>query len=296
MRGQSSNISFPLQFFAHAATQALLNLFDNYVILKPDQLKTVADEESAVNFIVTMLESYGVLRGVIYDPEQEEVASKEGEDDLFKYYAELVMRFLPSLGLDLCEAEGDFEGLRALERLMVAYFLGSNLKSQNCKYADYTLFDLVVFLSGSPRTRQRMEDNIVINPSGTVGGGMFWDKWCEVVVRMIKECLRRQHGGLDDISMEKDIGGLSVMAALKHHSRLSLQKGKLGKEHSHDFVKEEPRMIIAEQVEKLDPFSRGRKEAVVFYDKPRGSPYTGLTKVMVLRFLERKMQEFALKH
>ena len=285
-----------MQFFAHTATQALLNLYDNYIILKPNMLETVADEESAINFVVSMLESYGVLQGVIFDPDQEVVDSKPGEDDLFNYYAELVMRFLPSLGLDLCEAEGDFEGLRALERLMVAYFLASNLKSQNCKYADYTLFDLVVFLSSSPRTQRRMEDNIVINPSGTPGGGMFWDKWCEVVVRMVKECLRRQHGGLDDLSVEKDIGGLSVMAALKHHSRLSLQKGKLGKEHSHDYVKEEPRMIIAEQVRKLDPFSRNRKEAVVFYDKPRGSPCTGLTRMMVLRFLERKKQEFALKH
>ena len=289
------------QFFAHIASEAILNLYDNYTALNPEACKSVVNQESAVGFVVTMLESYGVLQGIFFNPDQEDQEDQEeaiinGEDDLFKYYVELIQRFLPSLGLDLCEAVGDSEGLRALERLMITYFLAGNIQSQNCKYADYTLFDLVVFLSSSPRTQQRMEENIVINPSGTPEGGMFWDKWCEVVVRSVKNCLRRQHRGMDDISLEKDIGGLSVSAALKHHSRLSLQRGTLGKEHSHDYVKEEARMIIKEEVMKLDPFSRDREEPVVFFDKPRGSLYSGLTGAEVERFLMRKKKEFALKH
>ena len=125
-----------------------------------------------------------------------------GEDDLMLYYRELVTRFLPSLALDLCEQEGDAEGLVALLRLFYGYFLGSNLRSQNVKYLDFVLFDLVTLFSSSERSRRRMELNTVINPTGARRGGMFFDKYCELVVRQVKGCLHRQQGGLDDILLE----------------------------------------------------------------------------------------------
>ena len=155
-------------------------MFDNYVLLKPAVLTSVVDEASATTFVVDLLNFYGVLEGMIFDPDKQEVVKQPGEDDLYTTYQEIVTRFLPSLALDLCEQEGDGEGLLAVERLMVSYFLASNLKSQNVKYADFTLFDVVLFLSSSERTRQRYMDNACINPSGTPGGGMFWDKYCEV--------------------------------------------------------------------------------------------------------------------
>ena len=284
--------------YAEVGSLALGNMFDNYLKLFPQVLATVHNEVSAKEFVVRMLEHYKVLEGMVFNPEleEEEVPRGKGEDDLYVYYLEFVIRFLPSLALDLCEEEGDAKGLLAIERLMCAYFLASNLKSQNVKYADFTLFDVVNLLSSSDRTKQRMMDNPVLNLSGTSKGGMFFDKYCEVVVRMIKECLVRQHGGLDDILIAKDIGGLSVLASLNHHQRMSLLKGKIGKEHSQDYVKESARVILTEQIRRLDPFSCSREVAVVFHEKPRGNPYAGLKKKEAVRFITRKGKEDSLKY
>ena len=282
--------------YAEVASLALGNMFDNYLKLFPQVLATVHDEDSAKQFVVKMLEYFRVLEGMVFNPDIEEVPRKRGEDDLYAYYLEFVIRFLPSLALDLCEEEGDAVGLLAIERLMCAYFLASNLKTQNVKYADFTLLDVVNLISSSDRTKQRMMNNPVLNISGTSKGGLFFDKYCEVVVRMIKECLVRQHGGLDDILITKDIGGLSVLASLNHHQRMSVLKAKIGKEHSQDYVKEATRVILTEQILKLDPFSCSRKEPVLFHEKPRGNPYAGLKKNETIRFIKRKGKEHSMKY
>ena len=54
---------------------------------------------------------------------------------------DMVTRFLVSLAFDLCEAEGDAEGLRALRRLMICYFLAEKPGSLLSKYASFTLLD-----------------------------------------------------------------------------------------------------------------------------------------------------------
>ena len=138
----------------------------------------VVDEASAVEFVVAMLNNYGVLERLSFNPDRQEGDGRE--DDLYCYYRELVVRFLPSLALDMCEEEGDAEGLLSIEKLMTFYFLASNLPRQDCKYADYTLYDVILYLGGSERTKARMRENVVINPSGTAGGGMFPDKYCEI--------------------------------------------------------------------------------------------------------------------
>ena len=224
-----------------------------------------------MSFVVNMLKSFGVLQGLFYNPDSESDGPRQtDEDDLFCYYREIVIRYLPSLGLDLCEEEGDAKGLLTLEKLMVFYFLGSNLSSQIVKYSDYTLYDVILFLSSSERTRQRMTDTPVINVSGTAKGGQFMDKYCEIVVRQIKEPLRRQHGGLDDILMEKDIGGLSVISSVTQHQKASMLKDKIGKERSHDYVGEQAKLVLKEQITRLDPFNKSRTEMVIFNEKVRG--------------------------
>ena len=113
----------------------------------------------------------------------------------------MVERFLLSLCFDVCEEEGDAEGLRALRRVMVCYFLADKPERQDSKYASFTLIDLVVELAESERTRQRMNLYVTVNPSGTVGGGLFREKFEEHCIRAVKECLRNTHGGIDDIKL-----------------------------------------------------------------------------------------------
>ena len=92
------------------------------------------------------------------------------------YFQDMVSRLLLSLAFDCCEAEGDAEGLRALRRVMVCYFLANKPHRLDSKYASFTLIDLVVELSESERTRKHMDLYVVINPSGSRGGGLFRDK------------------------------------------------------------------------------------------------------------------------
>ena len=207
----------------------------------------------------------------------------------------MVTRFLLSLAFDICEEEGDAEGLRALRRVMVCYFLAKKPERQDSKYAAFTMIDLAVELSASERTRKRMDLYVTINPSGTAGGGLFRDKYEEHCVRAVKGCLRSTHGGLDDIKLEKEIGGLSVITEIVQHNRSSVLRGRVGKEHAKDMVGDSVREQLEENAAKFNPFKRDRVIKYVFLDKSKGSPYKGLTVANLEKFIENKKREYKQK-
>ena len=66
----------------------------------------------------------------------------------------MVASYLLSTAFDVLESEGDAEGLRALRRIMVLYFVAHKPNKLDSKYASFTLNDLVVELSQSERTRK----------------------------------------------------------------------------------------------------------------------------------------------
>ena len=167
---------------------------------------------------------------------------------------------------------------------------------KNMYNASFTVIDLVVELSESIRTKQRMDLYVVVNPSGTRGGGLFRDKYEEHCIKYVKDALRKTHGGLDDIKLEKEIGGISVMTALQHHSRDSLLRGKTGKEHSKDMIGDSVREQIEENVSKYNPFNTKRAVKHVYYDKPKVSPYAGLVEEDLERFIARKKKEYDSKY
>ena len=229
------------QFIAAVQTSYLVNMFDNYMEENSKLLDEVKDTDSAVNFVLGMLEAFDIK--LHYNPSEPTLEKKKGEDDMFVYCQDMVSRLLLSLVFDVCEEEGDAEGLRALRRVMVSYFLAKKPERQDSKYAAFTLIDLVVELASSERTRKRMDLYVVINPSGTKSGGLFRDKFEEHCVRSVKSCLRNTHGGLDDLKLEKEIGGLSVMTGILQHNRSSVLRGKEGKEHSKDLVARGERVL-----------------------------------------------------
>ena len=215
---------------------------------------------------------------------------------MHEYCKEMVERFLLSLVFDICEEEGDAEGLRALRRVMISYFLAQKPDRQDSKYASFTLIDLVVELAASERSRRRMDLYVVINPSGTQAGGLFRDKFEENCIRAVKDCLRNTHGGLDDIKLEKEIGGLSVLTGMHQHIRSCSLRGKVGKEHAKDLVGETAREILEENVAKYDPFNKEREMKHNFLDKSKGNPFYGLTETDMDRFIKRKKQEYNNKY
>ena len=109
------------QFLTAVQCSYLANMFDTYVDKNPDKLNDVTNTEEATKFILGMLDEFNIQ--LFYDPSREEPEKVEGEDDLFNYCKDMVSRLLLSLVFDICESEGDAEGLRALRRVMVCYFL-----------------------------------------------------------------------------------------------------------------------------------------------------------------------------
>ena len=282
------------QYLAAVQTSYLVNLFDNFMEKNEKMLDDVSSTDSALKFVHEMLDAFEIQ--FFYDPSRPVSDKVEGEDDLFVYCKDMVERFLLSLVFDACEKEGDAEGLRALRRVMVSYFLARKPERQDSKYASFTLIDLVVELAESERTRRRMDLYVVVNPSGTVGGGLFRDKFNEHCIRAVKDCLRNTHGGLDDIKLEKEVGGLSVLAGIQQHSRSSMLRGKEGKEHSKDLIGDNVREMLEENMAKHDPFNRSRKEKHIFMDKSRGGPFQGLTEFDLERFIKRKKREYSCKY
>ena len=162
----------------------------------------------------------------------------------------MVARYLLSLAFDVMEAEGDAEGLRAVRRIMVCYFLANKPNRLDSKYSSFTFNDLVMELSESERTRKRMDLYVTINPSGTKGGGLFRDKFQEHCIGAVKRCLRTTHGGIDDLKLEKEIGGLSVITQIVQHNRRSVMRGRIGKERSKDMIGDGVRELLEENVAK----------------------------------------------
>ena len=282
------------QFLAEVQKSYLLNLFDNYQEKDKQKLVKVDSFESAVNFVLKMLDEYNIQ--LFYDPTKPLPAKQKGEDDMFIYCRDMVTRYLLSLAFDVCEEEGDAEGLRALRRVMVGYFLAKRPERQDSKYAAFTMIDLVVELAASERTRRRMDLCVVVNPSGTLGGGLFRDKFEEHCVRSVKGCLRSMHGGIDDIKLQKEVGGLSVLTELVQHDRRSVLRNRLGKEHAKDLVGDSVRDQLEENVGKFDPFNRKRKTEHTFFDKSKGGPFVGLTEKDLERFIARKKKEYVSKY
>ena len=117
------------QFIAEVQKSYLVNMFDNYQNNKIGKLEAVASNESAVAFVLDMLDAFNIQ--LYFDPNKPMAERQKGEDDLFMYCRDMVSRFLLSLAFDVCEEEGDAEGLRTLRRIMVSYFLAKKPERQD---------------------------------------------------------------------------------------------------------------------------------------------------------------------
>ena len=71
----------------------------------------------------------------------------------------------------------------------------------------------------------------------------------------------------------------------------SMLSAGTGSHSSHDYIGDERRKAIADEVAKIDPFSKKRPQ-IEFYDKSRGSPFSGLNMVKVDKFVQRNKKNF----
>ena len=187
------------------------------------------------------------------------------------------------------EEEGDSLGLHALRIVLIPYFLARKEK-QDSKYAADLLSDLVMELSASPRTRTRMDQLVCVNPSGRPGQAIARDKRCEHEVSRAKEEMRSLHGPLKDSLVEKRITGQNSLHLILEHDRSSLLLNKLN-QSSYDFIGPERRQSIAEELAKVEPFSKSRPK-VSFDEKSTGSVFSSLTMEKLDKFVTLKKSNF----
>ena len=189
------------------------------------------------------------------------------------------------------EGEGDAFGLRGLKIAMVCYFLNRKQNRQDSKYAQALLFDLVLELSASERTRARMENTVCINTSGKPGYGKHRDMVNEHIVRETKSAIRGMHSNLKDLNVDKTITSLSIVTQVTAHDMKSMLCEFSASQSSHDYIGDERRKVMAEEIAKINPFSKNRNK-IEFYDKSRGSPFSGLNLGKVETFVVRNGKNF----
>ena len=192
------------------------------------------------------------------------------------------------------EEEGDALGLRGIKVAMIGYFLNRKQHRQDSKYAAGLLLDLVLELGASERTRTRMENTVCVNTCGKPGGGKHRDMVNEHIVKTTKTAIRGMHSNLKDLNVDKTISSLSIVNQETEHDIKSMLCESSGSHASNDYIGIERREVMREEISKMNPFSR-KRDKLEFYDKCRGSPFSGLNMEKVGRFVDRNKKNFSRK-
>ena len=143
-----------------------LNMWENFVKSTGINVSQLKSTEAVITVLNNMVEHYGARYW--WDPAFSD--PRPEMDNLFHCSRDQVIRLILNLTFSQAQHENDAKALRALRRTCVAFFLNHSSKS---KYALHTLLDLVVELSASDRTRERMDNLVCVNVSGVKGGYMF---------------------------------------------------------------------------------------------------------------------------
>ena len=180
-------------------------------------------------------------------------------------------------------------GLRALRMNLIPYYLNRK-KVQDSKYAMGLLFDLVMELSASTRTRARMDMMVCVNKNGKPGQGIFRDKANEHLVKEAKTSMSSLQGNLKDLILEKNISSMSIINQVTAHDKHSMLDSTSGGS-SYDYIGQERRDVFDKEIRSVNPFSSDR-DKVTFYDKSKGSPFSGMDLPNLSRFVDRNRNRF----
>ena len=174
---------------------------------------------------------------------------------------------------------------------MIGYFLNRKQTRQDSKYAAALLFDLVLELSSSERTRSRMENTVCVNPNGKPGGGTHRDMVNDHVVRETKTAIRGMHSNLKDLNVDKTISSLSIVNQITNHDLKSMLSDRSRGHDTHDYIGEDRRAVMEEEIDKVNPFNKSRVK-IDFFEKSRGSPFSGMNMEKIERFVTRNKKNF----
>ena len=173
---------------------------------------------------------------------------------------------------------------------MIFYFLNKKV-AQTSKYAKALLANLIYYLGASPRTQARIDLLATCNPTGGAGKGLARDEINEHKVKSVKNCIRGLHSQVTDNVLCKSILGDNVLSQILEHDNQSMLLGTSGGRTSYNYMSEDQRLIVREELDRIRPFERNR-EKITFYDKIPGSIFSGLDSTRVEKFLDRNRKLF----
>ena len=269
--------------------QFLSIAFENFLETNGDAID-IQNEADAEQLILDFLAKYEIK--FFYDPDNCEEEDKY--DDLLSYAKDLCSRTVLSVIFDKLEEESDAFGLRAFRISMIIYFLNRKQEIQDSKYAYSLLLDLIQELNSSERTQKRMDNIVCVNVKGNPGEGIHRDKKNEHFVKEVKTALKGTHTNLKDLIVDKTVTSLSVINTITGHDMESMQCSSYSSRTSYDYIGDEKRKIIREEISKINPFSKSRPK-VDLYEKRSGSPFSGMTLEKVDRFVDRNCANYKRK-
>ena len=94
--------------------------------------------------------------------------------------------------------------------------------------------------------------------------------------------------------MDKTVTSLSVINSITTHDMESMLSNSYSSNTSYDYIGEEKRKIMAEEISRVNPFSQNRIP-INLYDKSTGSPFSGMSIEKIDRFVNRNCANFKRK-
>lgn len=120
------------------------------------------------------------------------------------------------------------------------------------------------------------------------------DKYNEVKVKQVKQAISRQNSALNDITIQTLIGSLSVMDSLHKHNLKSRLAEFTSRHTSSDTVGDERRGLLAEIMERNQPFDLTRPCVTDWEVKSLGSPFANLSAKTMSDFISSTRDKFML--
>ena len=273
------------QFCLEVGSALLVDAFQTF--LNSSSSLPVKTEEGAKRFILDFLDNMEIK----YFYDETKYNEQDYFDDCLSACKDNASRSVMALVADAVEHAGDGLGIRALRTVMILYMLNKREK-QTSKYAPMLLLNKIYYLGASPRTQARIDMLACVNPTGEKGRNLARDEYNEHKVRATKECLRGLHSQLSDINVSKAMLGGHMLSQIESHDKESLQMAQSGGRSSHKYFNPDQKEKIKQEIQRVKPFDKSR-EKIKFYDKSKGSVFSGLAKPQVERFLERNKRLFA---
>ena len=111
-------------------------------------------------------------------------------------------------------------------------------------------------------------------------------------MRQVKQAISRQNSALKDITIQTLISSLSLMDNLHKHNLRSRLAEFTSRHSSSDTVGDERRRLLAEIMERYNPFDLTRPCVTDWKVKSRGSPFAGLSAETMADFVSSTRDKF----